>query len=185
MAIDAKVAKRYARALFQAAQKGGVIESVEADLNAISHLSATHEEFRGFMSNPRIGREDKVKIAEKLFSDRITALSMNLLRLLLTKRREREFEQIREDFINFRREEGNVVFAFVTTAQELTQAEKDAIINKIAAQTGKTVEADYAIDPTLIGGVKIGLGNYLLDGTVRGSLNRLRDKWKYDLLKQN
>jgi len=84
--VDTKVAKRYARALFNAARKGGVIEGVETDLNAIAHLVEVHPEFRGFLESPRISRDDKIAIAEKLFSDRTTALTMSMLRLMLAKR---------------------------------------------------------------------------------------------------
>jgi len=183
--MDARAAKRYAKALFQAASKADVIDSVEADLNAISHLLETHSQFRGFLHNPRIGRDDKTAIAERLFSDRITSFTMSLLRLLLAKRRENEFEGIREEYVQMRRAQGAVVYVLVTSAAELDASQKDAIISKIAAQSGKKVEADFRTDSNLIGGVKVAVGDYVLDGTVRGSLNRLRDLLKYDLLKQN
>ncbi len=183
--MDARAAKRYAKALFQAASKAGVIDSVESDLNAIANLLETHSQFNGFLHNPRISRDDKTKIAEKLFSDRITSLTMSLLRLLLAKRRENEFEGIREEYVRMRRAQGAVIYVIVTSAIELDAAQKDAIVSKIATQSGKSVEADYRVDSTLLGGVKVAVGNYVLDGSVRGSLNRLRDRLKYDLLKQN
>ena len=183
--MDARVSKRYAKALFQAASKGNVIDSVETDMNAIANLLETHSEFRGFLRNPRISRDDKTAIAEKLFSDRITSLTMSLLRVLLAKRRENEFEGIREEYVQMRRAQGAVVYVLVTSATELEAAQKDAILAKIASQSGKRVEADFKIDASLIGGVKVAVGDYVLDGSVRGSLNRLRDKLKYDLLKQN
>lgn len=183
--MDVRAAKRYAKALFQAAAKAGMIESVEADLNAIAGLLESHREFRGFLHNPRISRDDKVKIAEKLFSDRVTGLTMNLLRLLLAKRRETEFEGIREEYVRMRRDQGAVLYVQVVSAADLEGAQRDAIVDKIRTQSGKSVEADFRVDPSLLGGVKVAVGNYVLDGSVRGSLNRLRDKLKYDLLKQN
>jgi F-type H+-transporting ATPase subunit delta len=183
--MDAKVAKRYAKAIFTAAHKANLVEAVEADLTAISNLVASHSEFRGFLGTPRISREDKVKIAEKLFSDRVTSLSMSTLRLILTKGRAAEFEGIREEYIQMRRELGHVLYARVTSSSELDEGQKKALIDKLAAKSGKKVESDFHVDPSLLGGVKVAIGNYVLDGTVRGSLNRLRDVLKYDLLKQN
>lgn len=162
-----------------------MVEAVEADFAAISHLVDTHDQFRGFLQTPRISREDKIVIAEKLFSDRITSLSMGMLRLILGKRREAEFEGIREEFVRMRRELGQVTYVVVTSAAALDDGQKRAILDKIASQTGKAVEADFAIDPSLLGGVKVAVGNHVLDGTVRGTLNRLRDRLKYDLLKQS
>ncbi len=183
--MDTRVAKRYARALFFAAEKANMVEAVEADLDAISNLASQDATFRGFLGSPRISRDDKVRIAEKLFSDRVTALTMAALRLLLNKRRENEFEPIREEFVRMRRERGAVLYAIVTSTVELTPAEQNALTSKLASQSGKKVEADFRIDPTLLGGVKVALGDYVLDGTVRGSLNLLRDRLKYDLLKQH
>lgn len=182
---DTRVAKRYARALFFAAEKANVIEAVEADLVAISNLSNQDATFRGFLHSPRISRDDKIRIAERLFADRVTALTMSALRLLLNKRREGEFERIREEFVNMRRERGAVLYAIITSAVELTSAEQEALRTKLATQSGKRVESDFRIDPSLMGGVKVAVGDYVLDGTVRGSLNLLRDRLKYDLLKQH
>lgn len=183
--VDAKVAKRYARALFNAARKSNVIESVESDLNAIAHLVESHPEFRGFLESPKIGRDDKIRIAEKLFSDRITALTLNMLRMMLLKGRETEFAEMREQYVVLRRDEGQVLYANVVSAEALPEDAKKALVAKLEKQSGKRVEADFKIDPHLIGGVRVAIGNFVLDGSVRGSLNRLRDRLKYDLLKQN
>jgi F-type H+-transporting ATPase subunit delta len=144
----------------------------------------THPQFRGFLNSPRIGRTDKIAIAEKLFSDRITSLSMGMLRMILNRGREQEFNGIREEYVLLRREEGNVLYAQVISAADLDSSQRLAIVEKLQTQSGKKVEADFKVDPTLIGGVRVALGDYVLDGSVRGSLNRLRDKLKYDLLKQ-
>lgn len=162
-----------------------MIEAVESDLNAISHLVDSHPDFRGFLESPRISRDDKISIAEKLFSDRVTALSMGLLRVMLNKRREGEFAGVRREFISLRRDEGNVLYANVTSATELDDSQKKAIVAKLEEKSGKKVEADFRIDPALIGGVKVAVGNFVLDGSVKGTFNRLRDRLKYDLLKQN
>lgn len=183
--MDTRVAKRYARALFNAAEHGKVVEAVEADLDAIHSLSLNDAKFRGFFESPRISREDKIRIADKLFSDRVTALTMAMLRLMLNKRRENEFDAIREEFVRLRRERGEVLYAVITSAVELTAQERDALLAKLASQSGKRVEADFRTDGSLMGGIKVAVGNYVLDGTVRGSLNLLRDRLKYDLLKQN
>jgi F-type H+-transporting ATPase subunit delta len=183
--MDTRVAKRYARALFNAAENAKVVEAVEADLDAIHGLNVNDAKFRGFFASPRISREDKIRIADKLFSDRVTALTMAMLRLMLNKRRENEFDAIREEFVRLRRERGEVLYAVVTSAVELTAQEREALLAKLASQSGKRVEADFRTDSSLMGGVKVAVGNYVLDGTVRGSLNLLRDRLKYDLLKQN
>lgn len=182
---DRNVALRYANALFRTAQRNDLIEAVENDLQSISGILKTDTKFSDFLETPRISREEKVLILEKLFADRVTALTMQVLRLLMQRRRENEFEAVREEYVRLRREHGNVLFASVTSSQDLTPDEKKGVIDRLKSQAGKDVEADFSVDPGLIGGMKIQFGDYVLDGTVRGSLRRLRDTLKYQLLKQS
>jgi F-type H+-transporting ATPase subunit delta len=183
--MDRRVAKRYARALYRAAHAADVVNAVEADLNAIQSVLDHDDRFAGFLATPTIGREEKSAIVEKLFSDRVTSMTLQALRLLLQKRREGEFSLMRDEYVAIRRAEGSVLYAGIHSAMELTDDQKKRIIDKLASQSGRQVEAEFSVDPSLIGGVKIALGNDVLDGTVRGSLRRLRDQLKYDLLKQS
>lgn len=182
---DAKVAKRYARALYNEAARNEVVEAVEADLNSISSLIHNGDEFKDFLFSPHVARDEKIKIAERLFSDRVTALTMQFLRLLLEKRRESELDEILEQFVILRREHSNVIYAEIISAKELTAQQKQALEGQLALKSGKLVEAAYDIDANLIGGVKVAFGNYVLDGTVTGSLRRLKDSLRHDLLKQS
>lgn len=182
--MESKVAKRYAQALFNIAVKDDVVLSVESDLDAIKSLIGTDKSFHSFLFSPKVGREEKVAIADKLFSDRVTALTMHMLRLMLVKRREGEFEQMCEEFVKLRREFGNTIFADITSAETLDESLKSKLIAKLETQTGKRVEARYRVDASLIGGVRVAYDNYVLDGSVRGSFNRLRDSLRHDFFKQ-
>ncbi len=183
--MDARVAKRYAQALFNTALKHDIVLAVEDDLAAIRHLLLHDPLFRNYLLSPQVSRDDRLKIAEKLFSDRVTALTMQAFRLMVAKRREREIEGVYEEFVRLRRQHGKAMRAVFTSSAELSADEKQAIVAKLASQSGKTVEAEFAVDPSMLGGAKVAFDNYILDGTVRGSLNRLRDTLLYDVLKQS
>lgn len=182
--MDRRVAKRYAQALFNTALKLDTVQSVEDDLNAIVRLLNNDEQFRDFLMSPRVGREEKVGIAYKLFSDRVTAVTMQALRLLLDKRREGEIEGVLEEYAELRRQHGSVVYAVVTTSVAMENAEREKLLAKLRAQTGKEVEAEFREDASLMGGVRVAYGNYVLDGSIKGTLGRLRDAWRRDVLKQ-
>jgi F-type H+-transporting ATPase subunit delta len=181
---ETKVGKRYAQALFSAAKAGNVIPSVEADLNAVANQVANDERFREFLISPHVGREEKVKILERIFSDRITALTMSAVRLMLQKRREGEFETVREEFVRLRREHERKVYVLVSSAERLTDDQMDRIEKKLEKLSGADIEPEFRIDSTLIGGVKVAYGDYVLDGTIRGALRRLKDRLRIDVLKQ-
>lgn len=181
---DSRVARRYAQALFTTGLKYDVVKSVEDDLNSIVGLLENDEEFREFIIAPYTGRDQKIQIVEKMFSDRVTALTMQVLRVMLEKRREEEIILVRDEYVTLRRAHEGVVFAVVSTAFQIDESQKTALLTKLEKTIGKKVEAEFKIEPNLIGGIRVSYGNYVLDGSVRGALSNLRDKLRHDLLKQ-
>src|SRR4051812_31778499 len=99
---DSRIGKRYASALFSTASRYDVVQAVEDDLNFIVGLMARDRGFRDFLLAPYTSREEKVKIIERIFSDRTTALTMQVLRVMLEKRRETEIESVRDEFVTLR-----------------------------------------------------------------------------------
>jgi len=181
---DTRVGRRYAKALFTTALKYDLVKSVEDDLHAIVGLLRTDPGFRNFLMAPYRGREEKVALLDRVFSDRVTALTMQVLRVMLEKRREAELEVIEAEYIRLRRENQRIVYATFTSAEVLDENQKTALVQKLATGLGKTIEGEFQVDPHLMGGVRVTYENYVLDGTVRGALSRLREKLRYDLLKQ-
>lgn len=182
---DARVARRYARALFQAAKKAGIVPSVEDDLRVISTVCSQTPAFKRLLTNPSASKDIKLDLFNKAFSNRVTAMTMQFLRLLLEKGREDSIELVRVSFEELRRTDENVIQALVTTTIELSEAERRKLIDKLTRQSGKTIEAEFNIDPNLIGGIKVGYSNFVLDGSVKGGLERLKEKLIYDVLNQN
>lgn len=183
--MDPRAALRYARALFAAAKKQDILDAVAADLIGILGVLEHDPKLRSFLKNPVINGPEKVKLLERVFSDRVTALTMHCIRLLLDKRREAEFELVAQNYLGLLREHQNIELAHITSARPLSEAQSKALVQKLESSVGKKVEASFAVDPSLMGGIKVGLGTYLLDGTLRGGLGRLREKLIYDVLKQN
>ena len=181
---DARIGHRYAQALFDTAQRYDVVTAVEADLDSIVNLMANDRGFRDFLLAPYTSREEKVKIMERIFSDRITALTMQVLRVMLEKRREGEIEAVHNAFVDLRRAATDTIHVAVSSAESLDEKQKNALVEKIAKTTGKKVEASFFVDAKLIGGIKVAYENFVLDGSLKGGLARLRDVLKHDLLKQ-
>ena len=180
---DHVVEKRYALALFHTALKNDVIASVADDLRAISGLMADDPSYREFILSPKVSRDEKMKIIEKLFSDRVTILTMYMLRLLLNRRREAEIEGIQTEFEALRRDHAKAVLVTISSAEELPEDQRKKLIEKTKKITGRAVDPLFVVEPALMGGVKIEYDNFMLDGTVRGNLEKLRERLRYDLLK--
>jgi F-type H+-transporting ATPase subunit delta len=170
--------------LYDTAKKYAVVAAVESDLAAITGAIDRDQAFKDFLFAPHASREEKTAILDRLFSDRVTALTMQIIRVMLEKRREHDIPAVQKEFVLIRREDEGVILAVVSSALELSATEKKALINKLNKSLGKTIEAEYVIDPALLGGVKVTYGTNVLDGTVRGALNQLRERLRHDLLKQ-
>lgn len=182
--MEIRVAKRYAKALFQTALAANTIESVESDLASLKQLLENDQELRTFFFSPNWSRENKLRIATEMFSDRVTAITMQVIRLMLAKSRESELPALYEQFVELRRTHQEIQAVTISSAIALDEAQKTRIVDRITEKSGKRIEASFEIDPSLIGGVSVRYGDYVMDGSVRGSLSRLTSKLKFDVLKQ-
>lgn len=183
--MDIRVAARYAQAFYDVASQQNLVETVYEDLNGINSVLESDPRLEGVLSDPALDSNDKLGLLEKVFGDRVTALTMQFLRLVLSKHRESLIPAITAHFADLRRVSQNILFVEVTSAKELSSADRNSLISRLQTQTGKTVEASYAVDPHLLGGIRVGVGNFVLDGSIKGSLSRLKDRLLYDVLKQH
>lgn len=181
---ESRVAKRYAKALFNIALKQDMLASVDDDLKALTYSLSNSESFRRFMSRPEVTPLQKKELLSKTLGDKITGLTSDFVKLLIDKRRDDQLLQIQLEFADLKLNHDNVVRAVIASSEELSDAQKKAIIEKMAAKVGRKLEAEFEVDPHLMGGIKVTYDNYVLDGSVRGHLNKLREKILYDLLKQ-
>ena len=182
---DIRVAKRYAKALFDTALENRVVESVEDDLGGIVSLLINNRQFRAMLLSPEEGRDEKLGLVDRLFSDRITALTLQALRLMIEKNREDEIEWVQREYVRLRRDHENKLFVIITTAEKLDDDQRNRIVAKLEQLTGKRLEAEYRIEPHLIGGISVTYENYVLNGSLRGELQRLRERLLHDVLKQS
>ena len=182
---DSRVAKRYAQALFNIALSQEILQSIEDDLTGICAVVAHSKDLKEFLKSPNHTRVEKIRLLEGVFADRVTALTMHAVRLLLKRSRVQLLEQVKIEYLQLRREHDCVTFAVFSSAEPLDDARKQNLVAKIGAATGKKVESEFEVDPRLIGGVKVTYDNYVLDGTARGYLNRMKERILYDVLKQS
>jgi F-type H+-transporting ATPase subunit delta len=181
---DSRVAKRYARALFNAASKDGKAVKVEESLNAVQDLLRNHARFREIIEDPNVETSEKKNLIVRSFTGKIDELAVHALRLLLEKGRMDVYPVVVEEYALLRQEAEGVVHVTVASAMELDDDQKKQILDQVEKKFNRQVEPEFKIDPSLIGGVRLSVGTTELDGSVRGSLNRMRKMIIRDLLKQ-
>ncbi len=182
--MDFRAAGRYAKALLSAAKAEGSVHEAEDDLQAITSILEAKPEFRETLESPTVTKDKKLALIDRVFSDRARPITMRLLRLLIKKNREDEISVLYREFVRLREESEGVLHLTIRSAIQLSEDEVKRIVNKIESQTGKRCAVDVEIDPNLIGGVVAQYGDYVLDGSVKGALRRLKEKLYVDVLKQ-
>ncbi len=148
--------------------------SVDRQLAALRNIRARLTEEGRFLNSPKLQREDKKRVLDAVFAEHVSRPVMGLLHVLVDKRREPVFDNIVAEFAKYRDEHEGRAHATVTTAQPLPDDEKARLVAALAKQTGKQVDLHEKINPAVIGGIRVNLGDYVLDGTVRRRLNELR-----------
>jgi len=182
--MDPRAAHRYARAFFSVARQMNTVREAEEDLEAICSILEAKPDFKKTLEAPKISREQKLKLVDRIFADRARPLTMRLLRLLIEKHRQAEIALIYRDYVKLREESEGILRVMISTARPLSDSELRKLVTVLEKRTGKSILYETIVEPKLIGGVSVRYGDDVLDGTIQGALRRLKEHLYYDVLKQ-
>jgi len=164
------LARRYATAVFQLAQEAGNISNVQHELRTFVDSLAAHEDVRKFFRSPVVDRKEKETIVSQALS-KLDPITLHTILLLIRKRRENMVEEIVQQFDILERTARGAQALQVTSARELAKPELDAIVARLAAAFHTKFDVTQSVDPSLIGGVRITMGDKRADGTIAGRLD--------------
>lgn len=164
----------YAEALFALAiEQNGVDEWTE-QIKAAELAFSENPDFLRLLTHPKISREEKLSVVENVFGGRFDDALTGLLTVIVEKGRCGEIPAVFRNFLDKVREYRKIGTASVVSATELTDAQKRRIEEKLLSQTDyKSFEMQYFVDASLIGGMKIRIGDRVVDATVKSKLDRM------------
>ena len=168
-------AKRYAQAAFEIAKAQGALDVWERDLGrllAAMQNPTVHE----FFDNPAIPDEAKRRAIGTLLPADADKLVRNLTLLMLDRDRLTILPAVVETFHDLVLEDRGVAIANITTAIELSPAELQQVVDQLNRIVGMEISPRTFVDPSIIGGVLVHVGDTLIDGSVRSQLVRLREQ---------
>jgi len=165
-----KLARRYATAVFQLAQEAGKVEAVQHDLHTFVEALDRDETVRKFFRSPVVDRKEKETIVAQAFA-KLDPIALHTVLLLIRKRRESSAETIVQQFDVLEREARGAQELRVVTARPLAQNELDALVQRLSAAYRTKFDVTQSVDPSLIGGIRITMGDRLIDGTIAGRLD--------------
>ena len=166
------LARRYVKPLFEVALTKGAMAQVGDDLAQLDRALQQFPELRAFFNNPSADRRAKRQAAEEIFRG-ASPWTLNFIRVVLDKNRPGILSEAHRLFQQLRDEQQGITPGSVTTAIPLDEAAKQRLTARLEGQFGK-LRLEFAVDPGIIAGVLVRVGNQVIDGTVRGRLARLR-----------
>ncbi len=170
---DIRVASRYAGALFAVAERNGILDAVATDLELMRRFLTEVPRLRAVIMEPLVSDSRKFAVADEAFGDRVTASSLNFLKLLIRKHRESLIEECTREFHALLAEHNNTTDAEASSAVPLTPEQAARLTQSLQTLTGKTIRLTTQVDAALVGGVVVRMGDTVIDGSVRGKLERL------------
>jgi F-type H+-transporting ATPase subunit delta len=173
MARQQTAARRYAEAGFQIARADGALDAWERDLGELRTL-LTHREVRALVQHPAISYATKERILERLAGGAVAVGPLRLVLLMIRRGRPRQIESMVDHFAALVRRERGIARAEVRSALPLEEAQRAAVTARFGEITGSRIELSEQVDPSLIGGIAVRIGDQLYDASVRSRLQRLR-----------
>ena len=172
MAELATVARPYAEALFKAALERNSLGPVAEGLAFVA-AAGRDAQMRSALSNPKVSAQQKKDLFAAVAGERMGPELKNLLTVLVDNHREVLVGEIAEQFDELKRAHEKVIRARITSAQPLDDAQRRDIVAALEKRYGKKVEAELDVDPQLLGGARVQVGDQVINASVRDALAQM------------
>jgi F-type H+-transporting ATPase subunit delta len=168
-----EIAQVYARALFEVAKEHDILDEIHDELDAFTKALDENRELAVFFFSPYFSSEEKKNGLERAVTG-ANPIFMNFLETLLERHRMPVIFRIRARFEQLWDEENKLLPVEITSSVELDKEIVAQIGDRIGEQTGQKVELSSKVDPDILGGLVVRVGNFVLDASIRNRLNQLR-----------
>jgi F-type H+-transporting ATPase subunit delta len=168
-----EIAAVYARSLFEVAKEHDKLDDVREQLGAFADALAETRDLQIFFFSPYFSTAEKEDGLERVVSDADPTI-LNFLKLLIEKHRMPVLFRIRANYDALWEEENKLLPVHITSAVELDSSTVKQLVDRIAEQTDRKVDVSADVDPDILGGIVVRVGNSVLDASIRNRLEQLR-----------
>jgi F-type H+-transporting ATPase subunit delta len=175
MARTSTAARRYAEAAFEVGRRDGTVETWRRELDLGAAVLADPTVATG-LSNPAVATDRRAAALAEAIGGSISKPVLNLMVMMLRRGRIEDLPRVAAEFHRLDDQQNGVTIAHATSAAPLEPSEVSALTARLEQMTGGQVELDVVVDPSLLGGLVVRVGDRLIDGSVRGRLERLRNQ---------
>ncbi|MBQ9364336.1 MAG: ATP synthase F1 subunit delta [Schwartzia sp.] len=174
--LNLQLAHRYSKAFFLVARDAGKLEDYGNELKGLVKDLEAMPELQAYFGSPLVPVDAKKEMAAKCFDGEISNATMNFLRVLLDKQRESLLFEISREYEALANEAEGIIVADVTTARDMRGEQQEHLKRKLAELTGKKIKLRLHLDPKMIGGAIIQIGDRRIDGSLTRQLEELRSE---------
>ena len=174
--IESQVARRYATALFRTAKRIDQTDRILDDLKAIADLLRKDPNLKNFLEAPQILDQYKRELVTTAFKHLVSEALFSFLVLVLDKHRIEYLLAMAKDYERLVKEDQGILQARVTTTRALDPVSRDRLKEELERTTAKKIEMFLKIDPQIIGGIIVILGNKIIDRSIRHQLDELKEE---------
>jgi len=168
------VANRYAKSLIDLAQEQKSLEETRKDMELFIRVLKANHQLQAVLANPIIAHNKKIKILEAIFGKDVSKITDSFFKIMINKSRAQVLYATAAEFINQYNIIKNIVRANVVSATELSEANRKTVVSELEAFTGGKIELHTKVDPKLIGGFILTVGDKQIDTSISNSLKKLK-----------
>lgn len=176
--MEGIVARRYGEALFAVALEKNLVEEIKKDVEELLSILRQDEDMLHFLDHPKINVEEKQNTLEKIFKGNIQKDLLGLLILVLKKARQDHIVAILEYYLEEYKRYKKLVTAWISSAVELSDEQKSKLKATLEDKLKDNIDMIFEVDPELIGGLIVRVGDNVIDNSIKGKLNGLTKSLK-------
>ncbi len=172
-----EVAQRYAEALYDLGHEEKVLDELENSYRFVWERVKENDDFHRFLNHPLIPDGSKFELIDNIFQNKVHPYLLNYLQLLVRKNREPYIGDVYEEFISLREKKEEIVKVMVSSPYELAEnGLLDRIKDRLKEIFGKKIRVETVLDKRLLAGIKLQVGETVIDGSLKARLDDLEDK---------
>ena len=172
--FSTETSERYSRALFEVAKESGELEKIENDIKTLKVLLKDIPELKNFLQNPTQSIENQINAVDILSKKLNFSRDLkNFIFLLIEKRRIFFVIKILDSFIKLCSKKRGEIKASLISSKSLSITELEQISKDLSSSMGSTIKFNYKVDKNLIGGLKLQLGSFMIDTSIKNKLKKL------------
>lgn len=168
----AAVAKRYAKALFEVAKERGELDQAAQELGRLASMLREHADLAQFLHHPVVPKQAKLEILEQVFQGQLSPGVYRLAQILIERDRLKELDRVAQAYVEEVNKERGLVEAVVSTAVPLTEEQQEHLKQTLAKLTAKEVHLISEVNPEMLGGMTVKIGDIIFDGSLKNKLSR-------------